>query len=78
MFSVPEIVLLVLKIANAIMGEVKDRRQFQAGTDAEIAKVSTAILAKTQAGKAIMEKINAMSDEEVDAGLRDLEPPRPE
>lgn len=74
MFSIPEIVLLVLKIANAILSEVHDQKSFQAGTDAEIAKVSAAILGKTQAGKAIMEKVNAMSDEDVDGGLRGLEP----
>ena len=74
MFTIPEIVLLVLKIANAIMSEVHDSKAFQAGTDAEIAKVSAAILRKTQAGKAIMEKVDAMSDQDVDTGLRGLEP----
>ena len=74
MFTIADIVLLVLKIANAIMTEVGDQRQFKAGTDAEIAKVSAAILAKTQAGKAIMEKIDAMSDDDVDSGLIGLEP----
>lgn len=74
MFTIADIVLLVLKIANAIMTEVGDQRQFKAGTDAEIAKTSAAILAKTQAGKAIMEKIDAMSDDDVDSGLIGLEP----
>ncbi len=74
MFTVPEIVLLVLKIANAIMTEVHDTKSFQAGTDAEIAKTSAAILRKTQAGKAIMEKVDAMDDKDIDAGLRGLEP----
>ena len=74
MFTWAEIALLVLKIADAIMGQINDQRQFKAGTDAEIAKVSAAILAKTQAGKAIMEKIDAMSDDDVDAGLTGLEP----
>lgn len=74
MFTWPEIVLLFLKLANAIMTEVHDAKSFQAGTDAEIAKTSAAILRKTQAGKAIMEKVDAMSDADVDAGLRGLEP----
>ena len=74
MFTWAEIVLLVLKIADAIMTQVGDAKQFQAGTDAEIAKVSAAILRKTQAGKAIMEKVDAMSDKEVDDGLTALEP----
>ena len=72
--TIAEIVLLVLKIADAIMKYVGDAKQFQAGTDAEIAKVSAAILRKTQAGKAIMEKVDAMSESDVDAGLRGLEP----
>jgi hypothetical protein len=72
-----EIILLLLKVVNAIMGEVNDQRQFHAGADAEIAKISAAILQKTTAGKAMMEKVNAMSDKEVDDGLRDLEPRAP-
>lgn len=72
MFTWPEIVLLVLRIANAIMTEVHDQKSFQAGVDAEIAKVSAAILAKTQAGKALMEKVNAMSETDVDTELGKL------
>ena len=74
MITWAEIALLVLKIADAIMGQINNQKQFQAGTDAEIAKVSAAILAKTMVGKAIMEKVNALSDTDVDAGLRGLEP----
>lgn len=74
MFTWAEIVLLFLKLANAIMGEIGDARQFKAGADAEIAKISAAIMRKTAAGKAIMEKVDAMSDAEVDDGLRGLEP----
>ena len=74
MFTWPEIVLLFLKLANAIMGEVNDARQFKAGTDAEIAKVSAAILGKTQAAKSIREKVNALTNDAVDAQLAGLEP----
>lgn len=74
MFTWAEIVLLILKIANAIMGEVGNQRQFQAGADSEIAKTALAIANKTAAGKAIMEKVNALSDADVDAQLRGLEP----
>ena len=75
MFTWAEIALLVLKIADAIMTSVGNQKQFQSGVDSEIAKVSQSILAKTAAGKAIMEKVNALSDSDVDAGLRGLEPP---
>ena len=74
MFTYAEIVLLILKVVNAIMGEVSNQRQFKAGQDAEIAKIAASILGKTAAGKAIMEKVNALSDTDVDAALRDLEP----
>jgi hypothetical protein len=74
MFTWADIVLLTLKIVNIIMGDVDEAKWMQAGKDAEIAKISAAILAKTTAGKAMLEKVNAMSDPEVDAALRGLEP----
>ncbi len=74
MFTWPEIVLLLLKLANAIMGEVHDAKAFKAGTDAEIAKTSAAILAKTQAMQKVREEVNALTNDAVDAQLRGLEP----
>jgi hypothetical protein len=74
MFTWGSIILAALKLINAIMGAVNREKWMQAGADAEIAKISAAILQKTEAGKKIMERVNAMSPEEVDAGLRDLEP----
>lgn len=74
MITWASVILALLKIVNAIMGAVNREQLMQAGADAEIAKVSASILEKTAAGKAIMERINAMSESEVDAGLRDLEP----
>ena len=74
MFTWAEIVLLILKIANAIMSEVHDQKSFQAGTDAEIAKTSAAILAKTSAMKELKDQINALTSDAVDSALRDLEP----
>jgi mannose/fructose-specific phosphotransferase system component IIA len=69
-----ELALALLKIANAIIGQINRDKWVQAGRDEEIAKVTQAILAKTQAGKAIMDRINALSDADVDAQLRRLEP----
>jgi hypothetical protein len=74
MFTWAEIVLLFLKLANAIMGAVNDQKQFQAGTDAEIAKTSAAILAKTRAAKDIRDQVNALTNDAVDAQLAGLEP----
>lgn len=74
MFTWAEIILLLLRIVNALMGEAEKNKWMKAGADAEIAKVSAAILAKTATGKAILEKVNALSDADVDAGFRGLEP----
>lgn len=74
MFTWASIILAALQAINAIMSFVNTAKAEQAGVDAEIAKVSAAILAKTKAGKAIMEKVNALSESDVNAGLIDLEP----
>lgn len=74
MFTWGSIILTALKIINAIMGAVNRDKWMQAGADAEIAKISAAILARTEAGKKILERVNAMSDEDVDTALRGLEP----
>lgn len=66
--------LSLLKLVNMIMGYMRERELISKGYDQAIAEVTQSILVKTAAGKAIMEKVNAMSEAEVDAGLRDLEP----
>jgi len=66
--------LAVLKLANFIMGFVDRQQLMEAGRQEEIAKVSGEIMRKTAAGKAIWEKVNALSPADVDAGLVGLEP----
>lgn len=72
MFTWPQIILLLLQLVKAFMGEKEARRNFTAGQDAEIAKESTAILRKTEAGKKMLEKIEGMSDAEVDDFIDNL------
>ncbi len=74
MFTWAEIILLALKVIDAVMGRVNQDKWMRAGADAEIAKISASILAKTSAGKKIMERVNALSDADVDRELRGLEP----
>jgi hypothetical protein len=66
--------LALLKLVNTIMTWVNERELIAQGYDKAIAEVTQSILVKTAAGKAIMEKVNAMSDADVDAGLVGLEP----
>lgn len=69
--------LALLKFVNGIMNWAKERELISRGYDRAIAEVTQSILVKTEAGKKIMERVNAMSPEEVDKGLRDLEPSDP-
>lgn len=66
--------LALLKLVNSIMTWARERELISEGYDRAIGEVTLSIAAKTSAGKAIMEKVNAMSDKEVDDGLRGLEP----
>ena len=66
--------LALLKFVNSIMNWARERELISKGYDQAIAEVTQSILIKTTAGKAMMEKVNAMSPAEVDAGLRGLEP----
>ncbi len=74
MFDWPGIILLLLKLANALMEQAHDSKSFQAGTDAEIAKTSAAILAKTRAAQQIKDKVNELTEDAVDKQLAALEP----
>lgn len=66
--------LSLLKLVNMIMGYMRERELISKGYDKAIAEVTQSILVKTEAGKKIMERVNALTDEEVDTGLRGLEP----
>jgi hypothetical protein len=66
--------LTLLKVVNQIMMWARERELVSQGYDKAIAEVTQQIMLKTDAGKVILEKVNRMSDAEVDAGLRGLEP----
>lgn len=66
--------LALLKFVNQIMAWANESKLIAQGYDKAIAEVTQSILIKTAAGKAMMEKVNAMSDADVDAGLVGLEP----
>jgi len=77
MFSWISLAITLLKVVNSIMTWARERELISQGHDAAIAEISQQILVKTTAGKAIMEKVNAMDAKQVDAGLRELEPADP-
>jgi hypothetical protein len=66
--------LALLRFVSSLLTWARERELISEGYDKAIAEQSAAILRKTDAGKKILEKVNAMSPSEVDSGLRDLEP----
>lgn len=72
--AIISLILGLLKFVNFLADMAAQNKWMKAGADSEIAKTSEAILRKTAAGKKIMEKVDAMDDETVDAELRRLEP----
>lgn len=64
----------LLKLTNLILDLVRTGKAVQSGKDAEIAKEAAAILSKTQTAKEIMQQVTGLSEAQVDATLRELEP----
>lgn len=74
MMTWASIILGLLKLANLILGAINRDKWIKAGEDAEIAKTSAALLAKTEYARKVRERVNAMDDNALDRALRDLEP----
>lgn len=68
------IILAILKLINVFMSFAQERQLIQAGADAEIAKASASILLKTESAKQVMQEVTAMTEKQVDAALKGLEP----
>ncbi len=75
MFSWISLALALLKLVNGIMTWARERELINAGQDEAIAAMSQQIMAKTAAGKKILERVNALSEKDVDSELAGLEPP---
>jgi hypothetical protein len=70
----PQIALALLKLVLAVVQRI-DREQFRnEGYQAAVAETLAAIVQKTNTSKAILERVDAMSDSEVDDALHNLEP----
>lgn len=74
MLTYAQLALGFLKLVMYFLRKVDERELIKLGYDQAIADQTKLILEKTAAGKRMMEKVNAMSDADVDAGLRNLEP----
>lgn len=72
--AIISLILGLVRFATFLADLAVKNKWMQAGKDAEVARASADLLRKTIAGKKIMERVDAMSSEDVDIGLRDLEP----
>lgn len=72
MFDWITLAILLLKVVNAIINWAHDRGMISEGRRQVIAENAVAIATKVQTHDQIREKIDAMSDDEVDQSLRDL------
>ncbi len=74
MFSWIEFAILVLRLINKLVNWMHDRGMIDEGRRQVIAEVSLEIAKKATSKKHIQEKVDAMSDEELDDYLRGFEP----
>lgn len=65
MFDWLKLALVFAQIADAIINGIRARRELAAGEDKAVAAAGLAILKRSQAGKEIMEKIDAMGDDQL-------------
>lgn len=74
MFFTPQLILLALKIIGGFIDLARNQQLMDAGQDKAIAQAAASILVKTQAAKEVMKEVTAMTDAQVDASLKGLEP----
>lgn len=61
-----QVILLGLQIIQSLLKWANDKKQFDAGQQKQILEQTKAVLGMTAEGKRILEKINAMSDSDLD------------
>lgn len=74
MFDWIKLAVLLLQLANKIVSWAHDQGLIDEGRQQVISETALAIAAKVRTRDQIMEAVNAMSDKDVDVGLRGLEP----
>lgn len=72
MFSWIELALVIMRVVERILNYAHDNGLIDQGRREEIAATAERIAVKTGVRKVILEKVDAMSEEEVDAALADL------
>lgn len=71
--SYVEAVLALLKLVNLLVEYGQQRRWFNAGVDAEIARQAVRVAQKTDYAKQLAERVDALPDQDVDDLLARME-----
>lgn len=66
MLTYAKFALIALQVVQFFLRKAHDDKQFAAGEDHQIADQAKAVLGMTAEGKRLLEKINALSDSELD------------
>ena len=74
MLSWVNLAVALLKFVNFVMNWAHERELISEGQRIEAARTALAIAAKVRTRDEILEMVNALSDADVDAQLRGLEP----
>ena len=74
MFAWAKVILLFLQLVDKVYDFAVKQGYVKQGRDEVIAEIAMKIAARAASKKAIQEKVDAMSEDEVDADLRGLEP----
>lgn len=69
-----QLAIAALKFISTYIERARNQELLTEGQRQEIARHSLAIAAKVHTRDQIREQVDAMSDEQVDAGLREFEP----
>lgn len=74
MFDWIKLILLVLSILDKFVDDARRRGLIQQGRDEEIGRTTASILAKTKWAQDLRARNETLTDDEVNAALRELEP----
>lgn len=75
--NIAKIVLLVLQLIEKIINGLHDRGLIDQGYQKAIAESNARMLRNNTYAKEVMQRVNDMSDSDVDKLLRELEPSEP-
>lgn len=66
--------LVILQVVNRLLDWGREQRDLTAGEQKAIAAAGQEVMRKSEVGREILARVESLSDDDLDRGLRDLEP----